>query len=1050
MIGIGSFGVLFVAMLFGAWNLVIKKNKYDLKNDDKNVIYIFGVIGVGFLLRVILAAKYMGHSTDMNCFMAWSNMIYNDGISNFYVSDAFTDYPPGYMYVLYGIGAVEKLFGFRDGAYWMLVKLPAIICDILTGIFIYRMSAKRLSTITSATIAAIYIFNPAVITNSSLWGQVDSVYTLITLLMICLLSERKLIKAYFAFAICIFIKPQAFIFTPLIVYAIIENVFMPKINKELLVKNLVGGLCAIAMIFVLALPFGIENVVEQYKTTLASYPYLTVNAFNVWGAFGQNWTALNVGTTVLGYIILVAVVVYASIVFFKTDKSNGAKYYFVGALLSFSTYMFSTKMHDRYAFPMMILFLTSFAYVRDKRHFIMYSLASVMQYFNTTWVLFIYEQDINKYFKSPVIIVASMINIAIYAYVVINTHKYYVKNRKNDIKKETTTKTLSDKTDANKSKKEMSFIISEKQHRLKKSDYALMMSLMLVYSVIAFYHLGDMKAPQTMSEVGSKEGVTIDLGGNVDVADMKIYLGPYQLDADSRVLEISYLDENMLETATEEMTSGSVFCWNEVEVGVNARYIKLITTRDKVAIEEIGIRDTNGELLQPVNKSDNRIALMFDEQELVPERSSYMNGTYFDEIYHARTAYEFIHHLSVYEWTHPPLGKVLMSLGIRMFGMTPFGWRIVGTLFGVFMIPIIYLFAARVLKNKWLTMLTTVLLTFDFMHFAQTRIATIDVYVTFFIMLMYYFMYKYSRMSFNDTPLRKTLVPLALSGVCMGLGIASKWTGMYAGAGLAVIFFVNLYKRYKEYLYAQKTPNGETDGIKHSDVCINFKKNVTVTVLWCVLFFMIIPLGIYVLSYIPYLHTAGANGLKTIIENQKSMWTYHSKTVVESTHPFSSRWYEWIIMKRPIWYYSGTISDTVKEGISSFGNPLVWWMGIPAFFYMVYLAVKRHDKVSTFLVIAYLAQLLPWIPVERTTYIYHYFPCVPFLVLMIGYSMKCICAEEYAVSLKNGRRAKICCFVYVGLVVMLFAMFYPVLSGAPCNVWFAEHFLKWFNSWVLL
>ena len=38
----------------------------------------------------------------------------------------------------------------------------------------------------------------------------------------------------------------------------------------------------------------------------------------------------------------------------------------------------------------------------------------------------------------------------------------------------------------------------------------------------------------------------------------------------------------------------------------------------------------------------------------------------------------------------------------------------------------------------------------------------------------------------------------------MGLGIASKWTGIYAGAGLAVLFFITLYKRYSEYRVAVK------------------------------------------------------------------------------------------------------------------------------------------------------------------------------------------------------------------------------------------------------
>ena len=56
--------------------------------------------------------------------------------------------------------------------------------------------------------------------------------------------------------------------------------------------------------------------------------------------------------------------------------------------------------------------------------------------------------------------------------------------------------------------------------------------------------------------------------------------------------------------------------------------------------------------------------------------------------------------MSNYEWTHPPLGKVFISLGVRMFGMNPFGWRIIGVLFGIGMIPFMYFFGRRLFKNR--------------------------------------------------------------------------------------------------------------------------------------------------------------------------------------------------------------------------------------------------------------------------------------------------------------------------------------------------------------
>ena len=168
----------------------------------------------------------------------------------------------------------------------------------------------------------------------------------------------------------------------------------------------------------------------------------------------------------------------------------------------------------------------------------------------------------------------------------------------------------------------------------------------------------------------------------------------------------------------------------------------------------------------------------------VPYTPTYMNGTYFDEIYHARTAYEHLHQIEPYESTHPPLGKILISIGIYVFGLNPFGWSIIGTLFGVGMIPIMYVFAKRMFGRSEYALIAAFLLTFDFMHFAQTRIATIDVYGVFFIMLMFYFMYRYTTLSFYREKLWTTLIPLGLSGLFFGIGAASKWIVIYGGAGL--------------------------------------------------------------------------------------------------------------------------------------------------------------------------------------------------------------------------------------------------------------------------
>lgn len=557
---------------------------------------------------------------------------------------------------------------------------------------------------------------------------------------------------------------------------------------------------------------------------------------------------------------------------------------------------------------------------------------------------------------------------------------------------------------------------------MEKRDYIALGVIMLLYSAVALFHLGDGKAPESFFETSAQyEEVLLDFGEAVYLKQMDYYLGSYE---NRNVSVETAMDEaGPYAPVAEGIVLKNVFSWDSLAMEQEARYVKLAFLDDKAAVGELVFLDGEGKMVAP--KAAKETEKLFDEAGLYSGRKSYLNSTYFDEIYHARTAYEYIHHLYSYENTHPPLGKIFISLGIRAFGMNPFGWRIVGTLFGIAMIPCIYLFAKRLLKEYFLTVCTTLLFTFDFMHFAQTRIATIDVFVTFFIILMYYFMYQYCEKSLQGEALERTLLPLGLSGLSMGFGVASKWTGAYAGVGLAVIFFFTLFLRWK----------------KERDL-----GSVIKTLAFCLVFFVAVPALIYTLSYLPFIDNQNTGLIAKMLKNQETMFHYH--TELEATHPYSSWWYQWPIIYRPIWYYSGTVSDTVKEGISAFGNPFVWWAGIPAFFYICYLGIKERDGKAGFLAIAYLAQYFPWVFVSRCTFIYHYFPSVPFVVLMVGYAL-CRLWEKRTRE-KAKARVKRNILIYTGLAVFLFIPFYPVLSGFPIPTWYAYDYLRWFSTWVLL
>ena len=106
---------------------------------------------------------------------------------------------------------------------------------------------------------------------------------------------------------------------------------------------------------------------------------------------------------------------------------------------------------------------------------------------------------------------------------------------------------------------------------------------------------------------------------------------------------------------------------------------------------------------------------------------------------------------------------------------------------------------------------------------------------------------------------------------------------------------------------------------------------------------------------------------------------------------------------------------------------------------MVYLVFAERDKKARFIVLGYLAQLLPWVFVSRITFEYHYFPSTVFLLLALAHVFDRI--------RRRSENWKWLLWAFAAVGVLLFAAFYPVLSGARVAAQFADTFLGWFESW---
>lgn len=610
------------------------------------------------------------------------------------------------------------------------------------------------------------------------------------------------------------------------------------------------------------------------------------------------------------------------------------------------------------------------------------------------------------------------------------------------------------------------FKLSDNTKRLNKTDWIIMGIMVIVYGILSFIRLGDTVAPNTYKTFDYYDEEIITLDKEHEIGIMRYYTGNNlgEFSIFSSIDGKDYKEETSIKI-------DSVFTWQDISLYTNAKYIKFVANSNLATLGDIAFYDYDDVIIPMKVDKDNPL---LDEIKLVPEEINFMNSSYFDEIYYARTVYEYLHGIDVYEWTHPPLGKLIMAIPVAIFGFNPFSYRLMGNIFGILLIPIMYIFAKRVFKNRKWALLAGLIMMFDNFHFAHTRIALIDGFQVAFIILSVLFMKEYIDLNKKDSFKKKALY-LLLSGFFIGCAIDTKWNALYVGLGLAITFFIHLFKQYNITKYFKKISIdkllkglsvfilmpallyflGLIFGINNcfKTVLIYYgfigiillsklaifsyhDKYLMKLFIVAVISFIIIPLVIYILSYVLFPNVSYYDGtVKGILDMTDMMYGYHSNLV--ATHPFSSVWYEWPIMANPVWLYTGNTLNGLKMTISDIGNPAIWWVGIIGALYLVIDSIKNKNKNSIFILVFILSTFIPYIFIGRLMFMYHYFITLPFIMLGIVSFIKWITEKT-----KNNRIY----YGYIILIVITFFVFYPIVSGMPISDDYVES-LKWLSHW---
>lgn len=811
----------------------------------------------------------------------------------------------------------------------------------------------------------------------------------------------------------------------------------------------------------------------------------------VMAVIGVTWTTLGVAAMSMAFVVILPM-------YIRGGKLENLP--LCGAVIFLMLYVLGIKMHERYLFPAIFLLAMAYAIRRDRRILGILIGASCTLFINEG-VILDNALRLGKsmgHLNNDTLTLANILSVLNVGFTLLSVwlcQRICVEDCEVRYADTVGAPVLPVREHAEAPCTPLSFK-GESKVRWTRLDALLITVVTAIYAVVTLSTLGSTKAPQNpWKSTTYDEQVVIDLGQYYEDFSMLYFC---QVSYDDFSIAVSDEGEVWSEEHWAQMAEGQCFRWKylvprlknadgsylrdtngnisyksastfEGVEKLSGRYVRVSPHQVGLIINELIFKDAEGNIIPAnivgatgYNEASPLYSLpenLLDEQDTLEGEPGWWNSTYFDEIYHARTGFEHLNGTVPYETSHPPLGKVIMSWCIAIFGMTPFGWRFAGALCGILMLPAMYLLGKQLTRRTDMAFAAMMLMALDCMHFTQTRIATIDSFPVLFIILSYFFMLRFMQRDIVLEDVKKLLPDLALSGFFMGCGVASKWIGVYAGVGLAILYFWTCFRHLRMGMEAARIqresevlPEETRSLLERRD--LPAMKRILTLCLWCLLFFVAVPVAIYLLSYVPYFAYLDLDSLSEfiarVIRAQEGMLSYHSTPGLGMDHPFYSPWYEWPLMQRPMYYASPSfVPEGWSYAIFCFGNPAVWFVGLAGIAYAVYRWVQQHRYVITgkegtfqlyadtwdvapaFILIGLLAQFLPWVLVPRGTYIYHYFASVPFLILGTVLLLKRL-NERWP---KAGR---IVLCAYLAVSLLLFILLFPYASGVMTPTWWMD------------
>ncbi|MDR2620728.1 MAG: phospholipid carrier-dependent glycosyltransferase [Propionibacteriaceae bacterium] len=427
---------------------------------------------------------------------------------------------------------------------------------------------------------------------------------------------------------------------------------------------------------------------------------------------------------------------------------------------------------------------------------------------------------------------------------------------------------------------------------------------------------------------------------------------------------------------------------------------------------------------------------------------------------------------------HPMLAKWIIAIGVKLFGLNPFGWRFMCAVFGTLLVGAVMRMARRLSRSTLIGAMAGLFIACDGLAFVLSRLAILDIFQAAFAVVGTALVLRdrdWFREKLAAYLEKNALLNLGgkfgpavlwrpyrlLAGVAFGLSCGCKWNTIYLVAVMGIMSVVSDWRSRRS-----AGARGAAWRSLISDTPLAF------------FYLVLVGLGTYIATWASWFATDGGwarqwgaehpddpvvrllgNALGSLWHYHVEIWDFHvGEFMQNATHPYDAHPAGWLVLARTIGISAtngiqpgvdGCNADpgeTCVRVVTGLGTPFLWWFAAIALVAGLLFWILGRDWRFAYPVAALAATWIGWFPnADRPVFLFYAIMIIPFSATVLALCLgKILGPPGKSERRLNGALIVGICVLFI---VCDFWFMYPVYSD-QLMLRTSWQLRMWFRGWV--